>query len=325
MNVDTVYRRELKKIESKFNSYFKGKKPKSLYEPSKYVIDGGGKRIRPFLVLISAKAVGGTFDQVYNAAIAVELLHNFTLVHDDIMDNSTMRRGRNTLHIKYDPNTAILTGDVLVALSYKILLDDCNENSTDIIKTFTQGIIEICEGQSLDKEFESRNDVTLNEYKTMIYKKTAALAEMCCSIGAKIAGAEKSLVNLAEKFGRYLGMAFQIQDDLLDIIGEENKFGKKIGSDLIEGKKTFLFIRALEKASGKNKQMLIRLIKNKGIMPSEVDDYKKIYFDLNVIDEAKKEIINYTKLALINAKKLPNPEGRELMIWLANSLIGRNK
>lgn len=325
MKAELIYKRELKKIESKFISYFKGKHPSSLYEPSKYVLEGGGKRIRPFLVLTSAKAVGGSFNQVYNAALAVELLHNFTLVHDDIMDNSVIRRGRPTLHIKYDNNTAILAGDILVTLSYERLLEDCKENAVDVLQTFTHGIIEVCEGQSLDKEFEVRSDVTLKEYKVMIYKKTAALAEMCCSIGAKIAGTNKANIKSAENFGKYLGMAFQIQDDLLDIIGEEDKFGKKIGSDLIEGKKTFLFIRALGKANGKDRQMLLKLIKNKGIKPSEVNDYKKIYYRLNIIDDAKKEIINYTKLALKNASQLPDLEGRELMIWLANALIGRNK
>jgi len=325
LKADQIYKREITKIESKFVKYFMGKHPQSLYEPSRYVVEGGGKRIRPFLVLTSAKAVGGSFNQVYNAALAVELLHNFTLVHDDIMDNSSMRRGRPTLHIKYDNNIAILAGDILVTLSYERLLEDCKENAVDILKTFTNGIIEVCEGQSLDKEFETRNDVTLKEYKIMIYKKTASLAEMCCSIGAKIVGANNEYVKAAENFGKYLGMAFQIQDDLLDIIGEEDKFGKKIGSDLIEGKKTFLFIKALEKAKGKEKKLLLNLIKNKGIKPEEVNDYKNIYYSLNVIDDAQKEIVNYTRLALNNASKMPDIQGKELMIWLANSLIGRNK
>jgi len=322
---DQIYKQELKKIESKLAAYFKGKNPKLLYEPSKYVLEGGGKRIRPFLVLASAKAVGGSFAQVYNAALAVELLHNFTLVHDDIMHNSDLRRGRPTLHIKYDPNTAILAGDILVTLSYESLLKDCKENAAKILQTFTHGIIEVCEGQSLDKEFELRSDVTIDEYKEMIYKKTAALAVMCCSIGAQIAGADKIQLKVAENFGKYLGMAFQIQDDLLDIIGEEDKFGKKIGSDLVEGKKTFLFIRALEKAKGNDRKLLMKIIGNKGIKNSEVDSYKNIYYRLNVIGDAKKEILRYTKLALRNAQSFPDTEGRELMIWLANALIGRNK
>jgi geranylgeranyl diphosphate synthase type II len=296
-----------------------------LYEPCKYLLESGGKRIRPFLVLASAKAAGGSFKQVYNAALAVELLHNFTLVHDDIMDNSDVRRGRPTLHIKYDQNTAILAGDIFVTLSYESILKDCKANAVNILKTFTQGIIEVCEGQSLDKEFELRDDVTITEYKEMIYKKTAALAVMCCSIGAQIAGAEYKHVKAAEMFGKYLGLAFQIQDDLLDIIGEEDKFGKKIGSDLVEGKKTFLFLKAFEKSKGNDKELLLRIIKNKGIKFSDVDKYKEIYYRNNVIEDAKNEIIRYTKLALKNAESLPDYEGRQLMIWLANALIGRNK
>lgn len=322
---ENTYRSELKKIESKLSTYFKGKKPESLYQPSKYVLEGGGKRIRPLLVLSAAKAVGGKFKDAYNAALAVELLHNFTLVHDDIMDNSDLRRGRLTLHKKYDTNTAILAGDILVALSYENLLKDCKKDCASILKTFTQGIIEVCEGQSLDKEFELRKDVTIKEYKVMIYKKTAALAEMCCLIGAGIAGTDKKHIKAAGNYGKYLGMAFQIQDDLLDIIGEEEKFGKKIGSDLVEGKKTYLYLRALEKATGTNRNLLLRLVKNKGIDRSEVDRYKKIYNELNVIEDARKEILRYTQLALKNSSYLPDEDGRLLMNWLANALIGRKK
>jgi geranylgeranyl diphosphate synthase type II len=322
---ELIYRREFKKIESKLNRYLKGKHPASLYEPSKYVLEGGGKRIRPFLVLASAKAVNGSFNSVYNAALSVELLHNFTLVHDDIMDNSDKRRGRPTLHIKYDNNTAILAGDILVTLAYESLLKDTKKNAQKVLQTFTHGIIEVCEGQSLDKEFELRSNVTLKEYKVMIYKKTAALAEMCCSIGAQIAGANKNQLKALMNFGKYLGMAFQIQDDLLDIIGEEDKFGKKIGSDLVEGKKTFLFIKALEKASGEERASLQKIIQNKGINHSEVETYKNLYKKLKVTDDAKKEIVRYTNLALKNLISLPNREGRSLLVGLANALIGRNR
>jgi geranylgeranyl diphosphate synthase type II len=322
---ELIYRRELKKIESKLTRYLKGKHPVSLYEPSKYVLDGGGKRIRPFLVLASAKAVNGSFSSVYNAALSVELLHNFTLVHDDIMDNSDKRRGRPTLHIKYDNNTAILAGDILVTLAYESLLKDTKKNAQKVLQTFTHGIIEVCEGQSLDKEFELRSNVTLKEYKVMIYKKTAALAEMCCSVGGQIAGANKNQLKALVNYGKYLGMAFQIQDDLLDIIGEEDKFGKKIGSDLAEGKKAFLFIRALEKAGDADLEMLQKIIKNKGINYSEVESYKDLYKRLKVIEDAKKEIVRYTNLALNNLSSLPNKEGSSLLIWLAHALIGRKR
>lgn len=320
-----IYQRELNKIERRLNKLLSKRKPRSLYEPCEYSITGGGKRIRPFLVLISAKAVGGKFNQVYNAAIALELFHNFTLVHDDIMDNSDLRRGRLTVHKKFDISTAILTGDNLIALAYDNLLKDCQSNIKEIVSVFTKGIIEVCEGQSLDKEFELRNDVTIDEYKIMIYKKTAALTQMCCSIGARICNADKNFINIVENYGKNLGMAFQIQDDLLDIIGDEKKFGKKIGSDLIEGKKTYLFLKALEKSDGLDKKRLLRVIKNKGILPEEVNLYKTIYDKYNILEDAKNEIIYYSNLALKNLTKLPDKEGSQLMSWLVNLLVGRKK
>lgn len=320
-----VYNKELEKIEKRLSRLLEGKKPESLYEPCSYILNGGGKRLRPFLLLVSAKAVGGNFKDVYNAAIAVEILHNFTLAHDDIMDNSEKRRGRLTLHKKYDVNTAILAGDSLIALAYESLLKDCKQNTKEIISTFTRGIIEVCEGQSLDKEFELRQAVSIDEYKEMIYKKTAALVEMSCSIGAQICDAAKQEVKAVSDYGKYLGMAFQIQDDLLDVVAEENEFGKTIGSDLLEGKKTYLFLRALEKAKGKDKIDLLKIIERKGIQRSEIDHYKNLYIKLDVLKDAEREIVKYTKLALKNLFSLPNEEGKNLMNWLANVLINRSK
>ncbi len=324
-NFQKIYLTELKKIESRLQKLLIKRTPRSLYDPCSYAITGGGKRIRPMLVLFSAKAVGGNYSRVYNAAVAVELLHNFTLVHDDIMDNSDLRRGRLTVHKEFDLSTAILTGDNLIALAYENLIKDCRDNVKEIISTFTQGIIEVCEGQSLDKEFESKKEVLIDEYKIMIFKKTAALAKMSCSIGAKICNANKLFIKIVEEYGENLGMAFQIQDDLLDIIGEEKKFGKKIGSDLIEGKKTYLFIKALERAKGLDKRKLLDIIKNKGITQEEVPVYKTIYEKYNILEEAKNEIIGYTNLAIKNLSKLPDQKGKELLFYLANSLIDRNR
>jgi geranylgeranyl diphosphate synthase, type II len=320
-----LYSGEVEKINKLLYNLLLNKKPHSLYDPCSYVMNSGGKRLRPFLVLASAKAAGGQFEQVYNAAIAVEVLHNFTLVHDDIMDNSEKRRGRDTLHKVFDTNTAILAGDNLSALAYESLLKDCDKNSKEIIYTFAHGIIEVCEGQSMDKEFEIRNDVSLKEYKLMIYKKTAALAEMCCSLGAQLVHSSPKVVKALADFGKYLGMAFQIQDDLLDLIAEENEFGKKVGSDLVEGKKTYLFLRALHKADSNQKRLLKKIIINRGIDWDEVGEYKNLYIKLGILSDARKEIKTYTKLALKSISKLKNKEGEELLVWLANSLINRNK
>lgn len=318
-----IYSAQRKIIEQKIQTLFTSRKPRSLYEPSAFLLKSGGKRIRPLLVLLSTKAVGGKFSQAYNAAIAVELLHNFTLVHDDIMDNADKRRGRSTLHKKYDLNTAILAGDSLLSIAYEYLLKDCDGNAKKILSSFTKGLIEVCEGQSLDKEFETRNNVTMSEYLEMIRKKTAAMSEMCCSIGAQIGGGSKAEIAALETYGRNIGLAFQIQDDLLDITAQEAEFGKVIGGDLIEGKKTFLFIKAFEKAKGSDKKALFDVILNKGIKKYQVDEYKQIYQQLGVLEEAKKSINYYTDIAINSLKKLHKQEDRDIFTWIANSLIER--
>lgn len=322
---EKIFSAEISKIEKRLDSLIGDRKPESLYEPCSYILRSGGKHLRPFLVLISAKSVGGRFLEVYNAAVAVEVLHNFTLVHDDIMDNSSKRRGRPTLHKKYDLSTAILAGDSLNALAYTSLLKDAGLNTREVISSFTNGIIAICEGQSLDKEFERRKNVSIKEYKVMIYKKTAALLEMCCSVGARISGADSAQIRAVSNYGKNLGMAFQIQDDLLDIMADEKELGKTVGSDLIEGKKTFLFLLALEKARGKDRTELLKVSTRKGIQKTDIDKYRNIYLKLGVIKDAEREIMKYTKLALENLSSLPDKDGKNLMNWLANILISRHK
>lgn len=319
------YESELKKIERKFDKLFEHNKPASLYEPCSYIIQSGGKRLRPFLVIISAMAAGAKQTSVYNAAIAVELLHNFTLVHDDIMDNADKRRGRLTLHKKYDVNAAILAGDNLLAMAYRYLLKDCRNNDKAVLNSFTTGVIEVCEGQSLDKDFELRSNVSIDEYYEMIGKKTAALIKMCCSIGGRLGGGNEKEIKALEKYGENLGLAFQIQDDYLDIAGDEKAFGKKIGGDLMEGKKTFLFIKAYEKAGGKDKLLLKEFLINKGIPEEMIPEFKQLYIKLGVIEEARKEIEKFTLAALRQLRHLSGEEDRELFTWLANSLIQRNK
>lgn len=320
-----IYNAQRKIIESKLSKIFDKRKPRSLYEPSAYLLKSGGKRLRPLLVLLSAKAAGGKFSDAYNAALAVELLHNFTLVHDDIMDNADKRRGRATLHKKYDLNTAILAGDSLLSIAYEYLLKDCNANCKQILEAFTNGLIEVCEGQSLDKEFETRNNVVLDDYLLMIKKKTAAMSEMCCLVGALIGKGSKSDIHALQWFGKNIGLAFQIQDDLLDIVADESKFGKVIGGDLIEGKKTYMFIKAFEVAKGEDKRKLFEVILNKGIKKHQVEEYTQLYKKLGVLDEAKKSIQRYTESAISNLNSLKSSEDIELFKWIAYSLIERIK
>lgn len=318
----SLYETERKKINTILSGALKHRNPSSLYEPGSYILNSGGKRIRPLLVLLSAKAVGGKFSAAYNAAAAVEMLHNFTLVHDDIMDNADKRRGRLTLHKKYDNSTAILVGDSLLSIAYEYLLKDCNGNTKQVISAFTNGLIEVCEGQSLDTDFEDRKNVTLSEYLLMIKKKTAAMAEMCCKIGALLGGGTNEQVKALGNFGLNIGIAFQIQDDLLDISADEKKFGKTIGGDLVEGKKTFLFLEALEKSTGEDRRKLLKVIERKGIRRNQINSYKMIYENLGVLDDARNEIKSYTKKAMKSIDVL-NKKNREIFKWLADSLIHR--
>jgi geranylgeranyl diphosphate synthase type II len=320
----SLYRKEKNKIDLILKNSLVGRIPSSLYQPGSYILHSKGKRLRPLLVLLSAEVVGGEFKQVYNAAAAVEMLHNFTLVHDDIMDNADKRRGRLTLHKKYDNSTAILVGDSLLSVAYEYLLKDCNGNAKEVISAFTKGLVDVCEGQSMDTDFEIKKSVSIKEYILMITKKTAAMAEMCCKIGSIIGGGDiKQIIDLSN-YGKNLGIAFQIQDDLLDISADEKEFGKTIGGDLVEGKKTFLFIKALEKAKGENRNSLLKIVVNKGIRKNQVNKYRLIYEQLGVIDDARNEIKEYTNKAL-NSLKVFNTEKRKVFYWLADALITRTK
>ncbi len=321
----SVYEIEKRKIDKRLKSLLKDRQPLSLYKPGSYILESSGKRIRPLLVLFSVKAVGGKFSDSYSAAVAVELLHNFTLVHDDIMDNADKRRGLATLHKKYDLSTAILVGDSLLSVAYESLLKDLKLNSKGVVAAFTKGLVEVCEGQSLDKEFEMKKNVAISDYKLMIRKKTASMIEMCCKIGGYIGNGSKKEIDALSKFGRNIGIAFQIQDDLLDAVADETKFGKLVGGDLKEGKRTYLFLKALEKAKGNDKKLLKLVIKNKGIRKNEISKYQDIYRKLGVIDDAKKEIKNYTDRALRSLIVLKKMENRELFHSFADYLISRNK
>lgn len=320
-----IYNKEKEAIDRRLNKTLKDRKPESLYKPVSYILESKGKRLRPLLVLLSAKAVGGNFKDVYNAAVAVEMLHNFTLVHDDIMDKADKRRGRLTLHKKYDLSTAILAGDSLLSVAYEFLLKDCNGNSKEVLDSFTKGLIEVCEGQSLDTDFEQRSHVSIDEYIEMIRKKTAAMAGMCCEIGAYLGGGSSKQIKALFNFGINIGIAFQIQDDLLDIAGDEKDFGKTVGGDLITGKKTYLFLKALGKSKGEDKGALQKVIERKGIRTNQVKRYKELYIKLGVLNEASAEIKQYTNKALKSLKLITDEGSREMLHWLADSLIKRNR
>jgi len=219
------------------------KRPVYLYEPIRFALSGNGKRFRPILVHLAGRANNADPDSLMKIALAVELLHNFTLVHDDIMDNDNMRHGQAAIHSKWDESTAILAGDGINAIA-QILLSGIADRSNAICRFFNQATLEVCEGQALDKEFENDLSITQDQYLEMIEKKTGSLLGACAALSATLVGADQEVINHFDQFGRALGNGFQIHDDLLEIYGNPNEMGKSLGSDIAEGKQTMMVIKA---------------------------------------------------------------------------------
>lgn len=303
--------------------------PKSLYDPLHYFLDIGGKRIRPMLVSAACGLCGGDPSEARFASAAVESLHNFTLIHDDIMDQADTRRGFKTVHKKWNESTAILSGDALFAhafgaLRYYAQSDAYSKKQlTDLMDVFIRSTITVCDGQALDMEFASRDDVKLDEYITMISWKTAALLSGSMAMGAVIAGVDSQKVQEVSEIGRLAGIAFQIQDDLLDVIADPEKFGKKPGGDIIEGKKTYLLISALEMATGNDLRTLQNLPGKKGITDAEVQEVIQVMDRIGVLNSTKQEIENLYNKALHLLDKFPDSEHRLKIKSLLNQLTVR--
>lgn len=264
--------------------------PKFLYEPVRYALSAGGKRIRPVLCLMSAEMFGASADKAIDAALGLEIFHNFTLLHDDIMDKSDMRRGRPTVHKKWTENIAILSGDLMSLVACKCAAKTA-VNREKVLETFLQTAIEICEGQQYDMDFETETDVSVDEYMKMINLKTAVLLAGSLKVGALIAGASESDCENIYQYGRYAGLAFQLQDDLLDTYGNAAVFGKPIGGDIAENKKTFLLINTINLASGSTKKELLEWISKENFDRDEkYNSVKAIYDTLNIKDLTIKKI-----------------------------------
>ena len=245
------------------------KEPTQLYEPVKYILALGGKRLRPVLTLMTADFFGDGYERAMNAALAVELFHNFSLIHDDIMDNAPLRRGEDTVHEKWDINTGILSGDVMLILAYQLFEGYEPALFKELAKLFSKTAVEVCEGQQYDVDFETRDDVTISEYIKMIDYKTAVLVGAAMKIGAIVAGASSGCQENIYEFGRNLGIAFQLQDDYLDAFGDPETFGKQVGGDIIANKKTFLYLTALEKANSEDAATLQHLF---SVNPKDASD-----------------------------------------------------
>ena len=273
-------------------------RPISLYEPVRYTLNLGGKRLRPQLVLMGAGLCGASPEKAVPAALAVELLHNFSLIHDDIMDGADSRRGKPSVHTKWDSNTAILSGDVMFTLAYEQLEYYTIENGfspktlSQLFKVFNKAVKTVCEGQALDMEFETSLSVTLDEYIHMISCKTAALLESSLVMGGIVADTNDETIQKLATIGMEAGIAFQIQDDLLDAIGDPDKFGKRKGGDIYEGKKTFLSILALERAEKEQKMKLSSILQKSDCTETEVEYVIELFEQLGVISDAQEAIKN---------------------------------
>ena len=288
--------------------------PKFLYEPVRYALSAGGKRIRPVLCLMSAEMFGASADKAIDAALGLEIFHNFTLLHDDIMDKSDMRRGRPTVHKKWTENIAILSGDLMSLVACRSAAKTV-ANKERVLETFLRTAIEICEGQQYDMDFETETDVSVDEYMKMINLKTAVLLAGSLKIGALIAGASESDCENIYQYGRYAGLAFQLQDDLLDTYGNAAVFGKPIGGDIAENKKTFLLINAINLASGSTKKELLEWISKENFDRDEkYNSVKAIYDTLNIKDLTIKKIEECYSVADSYQQKVSLPDSEKTVL-----------
>lgn len=304
-----------------------GKEPLTLYEPIDYGMHQGGKRIRPLLCLIANQVCGGDLEKAFPAATAVEMLHNFTLLHDDIMDKSPLRRGKPTVYQKYNTNRAILSGDTMFACSYKHLLQCDKTIVPNLVETMTDGAVKVCEGQAYDMDFETRDDVRLEQYIEMIRLKTGVLLATALKLGAITAGCSADTLSLLETFGHYIGIAFQIQDDIFDCWSDVEVFGKVSGTDIADRKKTFLYLKALELADDGLKEELQSLYcENSVPKETKTERVKEIYEKLNVQEVARKAVQEYNRLAVQRLERINVPkERKDLLVAFADKLINRNK
>lgn len=315
--IDLV-QQELEKLDWK-------KEPKGLYEPISYVLSFGGKRVRPVFSLIANDVFDGDLKQVVPAALALEIFHNFTLLHDDVMDRADIRRGRPTVHKKWDENTAILSGDAMLIEAYRLLEKIPEKYQSRVLSLFSKMALEICEGQQYDVDFERSNSIQINDYLNMIRLKTAVLLATALQIGALMADADEKQVSLMYDFGICIGIAFQLRDDFLDVYGNEETFGKAIGGDILCCKKTFLSITAFQKAKGELFDELVDWFNSDDKNPQEkIAKITQIYNQLDVPQLCEKMIEQYNQKAMHILDELAlTDEKRDFLQTIAQKLMLR--
>lgn len=303
--------------------------PGLLYDPVRYTLALPGKRVRPLLTLIACGLSGGAVKEALPAAIAIELLHNFTLLHDDIMDAAETRRGEASVYKKWSANTAILSGDAMYAKAFKQLQyyghhKEYSKNQyAGIIDIFLESAQRVCEGQAYDLQYENKKQVTIEEYLQMIDGKTAALISSSMALGGAVAGAGKSTLNQLRAAGKKTGIAFQMQDDLLDVIADPEKFGKRRGGDIIEGKKTYLSLLALQRCNDRQKDMLSAVLANQTTSDEDVAAVIDLYKKLDVIDSTRNRIQHYYQEAMAHIETFGQSPYKNEIIALLNRLISR--
>lgn len=299
--------------------------PADLYEPITYILSIGGKRLRPALVLMATDLFGGNINAAIPPALAIEVFHNFTLMHDDIMDNAPLRRGKVTVHKRWNQNVGILSGDAMLVEGYKLMMQVSDHILRPVMEIFNTTATAVCEGQQIDMQFEQQQNVQLNEYLEMIRLKTAVVLGGALKIGALIGGADQQNADLLYTFGEQLGIAFQLQDDILDVYGDPEKFGKQVGGDIMANKKTWLLIKALETADESNLSEL-----NQWLDLSDFDADKKvaavtrIYNSLNIKQSAYHAMQTYADAAYQALKDIDLPQERKQYLYeFADGLLIR--
>lgn len=312
-------------IEKGLNDLKLGGNPKELYDPIRYMLNIGGKRLRPALCLMSHQLFGGDPEKIIGPALGIEVFHNFTLLHDDIMDKAPLRRSQQTVHEKWNTDIAILSGDTMFVQSCQLIAQTETQYLSQVLAVFFKTAIEVCEGQQLDMNFESLSDVTHDEYIEMIALKTAVLIGCSLSIGAITAGAIQQDIDHLYNFGKKLGIAFQLHDDILDVYGDAEKFGKQVGGDIIANKKTFLLISAKEQAQGKKAEELHSLITAKTFDAQEkVKSVMAIFDSLSIRQQAEKKMEFFFSQAMDHLDQLSvSPESKKPLIDFAEKLMKR--
>ncbi len=321
----TDYSKDVKKL---IENHLSEIVPEDLYESSIYLTEAGGKMLRPALTLLSAQAVGGKKEEALKTAGAIELIHTFSLIHDDIMDDDSMRRGKPAVHMVWGEPLAILAGDTLFSKAFEIIIsskeDNCPpEHVAEALRVVADSCIKICEGQALDMGFEGNFNVNEDEYLDMIFKKTGALIAAACEAGAIMGGADEKTISAMYEYGRAIGLAFQIQDDYLDVMSDEAELGKPVGSDIVEGKMTLMVVKALAEADENDKKVLLDILADPNSPQEDVDraiDIFNKYGSIQYAYDVAQSNVNKAKEIL---EILDDSQSKDALIMLADFVIDR--